>query len=220
MANELDRKALAHGILEAIGGIGGAVGDAAMPGVGTGVRMGASGVEKLIDILMPGGDSATTKSVAIPSAATPKAEPPITKQPPSEPVVKPTRARSFDAPLFRYQNADLQEEPELKDSSPANPKNLGRPFTPPAEEITFWRQQLERPALSPKHRQYYEGKLISAGNAPYRRPQDARLVWEKMLTQPLDAELREYYTEQLRALPAQSQLAKTNPEVGGTAKRS
>ncbi len=219
MANELDRKALAHGILEAIGGIGGAVGDAASPGVGTGIRMGASGVEKLIDLLMPGGDSATAKPAATPSPGTPKAETPIPKQPPSEPV-KPTRTRSFDAPLFRSQDADLQEESQGKDSNPANQKNAGKTITPPAEEISFWRQQLGRLELSPKQRRYYEDKLTSAGNAPYRRPQDARLVWEKTLTQPLDAELREYYTEQLRALPPQSQISKIKPEEAGTAKRS
>lgn len=97
--DKLDKKKLAGGILEAVGGLGGAAGDAAMPGVGTGIRAGAGGIEKLVDLFMPDATAAT------PAAPAPAA--PIAAQ---QPAPKRSRTRGFDAPIYsRPRNADAAE---------------------------------------------------------------------------------------------------------------
>lgn len=97
--DKLDKKKLAGGILEAVGGLGGAAGDAAMPGVGTGIRVGAGGIEKLVDLFMPDAPSATP---AAPAPAVPIAA--------QQPAPKRSRTRGFDAPIYsRPRNADAAE---------------------------------------------------------------------------------------------------------------
>jgi len=104
--DKLDKKQLANGILEAVGGLGGAAGDAAMPGVGTGIRVGAGGLEKLVDLFMPS-DSGAAKPAA-----------PAAPAPPPPPEPKRSRTHSFDAPLYsRPRSANAAETAAASDAS-------------------------------------------------------------------------------------------------------
>lgn len=100
--DKLDKKKLANGVLEAVGGLGGAAGDAAMPGVGTGIRVGAGGIEKLVDLFMP--DAGTAKPAAAPAPA----PAPVAAAPSPEP--KRSRTHRFDAPSYsRARSASAAE---------------------------------------------------------------------------------------------------------------
>lgn len=109
--DKLDKKKLADGVLEAVGGLGGAAGDAAMPGVGTGIRTGAGGLEKLVDLFMPGA------SAPQPAAPAPAVAP---AQPLAEPAPKRSRTRHFDAPTFsRPRSASAAEIAAVADAGEA-----------------------------------------------------------------------------------------------------
>jgi len=132
--DKLDKKKLADGILEAVGGLGGAAGDAAMPGVGTGIRAGAGGIEKLVDLFMP--DAAAAK--------------------PAEPPPEPQRSRthSFDAPIYgRPRSAEAAAPattPEIRagDLVRLPDGRLARIEQEPTEEITAPEQ---RPTGATEH---------------------------------------------------------------------
>lgn len=104
--DKLDKKKLADGVLEAVGGLGGAAGDAAMPGVGTGIRAGAGGLEKLVDMFMPDASGAKPAPAPAPTpAAAPQPAPP-----PAAPARKRSRTRHFDAPVFSRPRSASAEE--------------------------------------------------------------------------------------------------------------
>lgn len=97
--DELDRKALAHGILDVIGGLGGAIGEVAGgPGVGTGIRLGVSGVGRIVDVAMPG----ETEIAAAPTSSTTTSQIALTATPQPSAPSAPAKARihDFDAPIF------------------------------------------------------------------------------------------------------------------------
>jgi len=76
------------------------------------------------------------------------------------------------------------------------------PTPTPAEsaEVAFYRRELNRADIQPDLRWFYETQLASFGLRPYLRAEDARVVWTEMLKNPLHADLRAYFTEQLRSL--------------------
>lgn len=99
---DIDKRKLLEGVLETAGGFGGAVGDLAFPGLGTGIRMGAGGAEKLLDLFLPGEAKTPATSESAPTA---QKEPPRAERAPVPIEQTPTRvlsrARRFDAPQFQ-----------------------------------------------------------------------------------------------------------------------
>jgi hypothetical protein len=74
------------------------------------------------------------------------------------------------------------------------------PRRPPDEDLAFLRRQLDDPRLDPAVRMYYEEKMRFRGLAPYRSDDQARTVWQSVLSSPLESELQAYYTEQLQTM--------------------
>jgi len=107
--------------------------------------------------------------------------------PASPPRAEVDRARQFDS--FDYRRP-----------APTAPA----PATASAELVASWRRELSRADLSPEMRWFYEQKMVSAKQIAYGSPADARAVWKAMLAGPLHAELRQYYSENLRSLDART----------------
>ncbi len=72
------------------------------------------------------------------------------------------------------------------------------------EQLASWRRELNRADISPEMRWFYEQKMVSAKQIAYSNPADARAAWQAMLAGPLHAELRQYFSENLRSLDART----------------
>ena len=97
--------------------------------------------------------------------------------------VEPDRVRQYDS--FDYRRQPSAPQPAASVS---------------AEQLAFWRRELNRADLSPEMRWFYEQKMVSAKEIAYSSPADARSAWQAMLAGPLHAELRQYYADNLRSL--------------------
>lgn len=110
--------------------------------------------------------------------------------PAQEPRAAVDRVRQFDS-------FDYRRQPSASAAQPASPSVS-------AEQVAAWRRELSRADLSPEMRWFYEQKMVSAKEIAYRNAADARAAWQAMLASPLHAELRQYFSDNLRSLDART----------------